>query len=234
MFRKVRWLVALLAAGGVLWLGLAAQAADDKATANDVIADAMAAYRMAEFGRANKAPEALVAAASMLKALDKVKLREMEEPPPDEDGKKTEKTPSFAQQAKDLFEEASALGVELKMDAVIEPLIKAARARNIGNRAVIGGPRTINRTIGPNGTQVFHFNFEPEKPGSFGFKASFPMKISVVRSDSAGAVIGDGVTAAGHLVHVFGKAAPGKKSVPVTVRIHNESKQAGTFLLLVN
>ncbi len=210
---------------------------DDEKFADEVIADTMAAYRMAEFGRNAKtpSPEALVAAGSLLRSLKGAKLTKIAEKPTDADGKaaagEDQATQNYEEQANELFDEAIALATKQGQDKTITELIKIAKARQY--RAVLGGPKTINRTIGPNGWAVYNMEFEPHKRGTFGFRASFPMKITVVRSDNS-VVIADGVTANDCASHVFGGLTAGHQSVPVTIRVQNLSKQAGTFTLLVN
>ena len=238
MFLKLRWLAVLLVLGGFMLTGLPAPGADEKKpekgepekTAGQVIEDAVTAYKMAEFGRKNDAPEALVAAASMLRSLKGAKLTPVKEKPKVEgDGAAEDvKTKSFGDEAEDLFEEASTLGLKLKQTHV-EALIKAAKARQY--RGLIGGAQTIKRTISPKQTQVFNFEFEPNKSGSVGFSASFPMKVTVVRSDNS-YVIADAVLAQGTAHHTFQTSKTGV--VPVTVRVQNLSGQAGTFQLFVN
>jgi len=242
MHLKRRWLFGVVAAVVALAGATMLPAAQEKKaaekserTADDIIADAVTAYKMADFGRDHKSPEALVAAASLLRSLQGIKMDAIAEKPTGEDDKtpadgQEEKVKSFAEQADELFDEASALGLTLKL-AYVEPMIKAARAREYRTRAVVGGPKTIRRGIGPRKTESFHFKFQPNQIGSIGFRASIPMKITVVRSDTSN-VIADGVVPVGHVVHHFGNERRG--TVPVTVRVQNMSGQKGSFQLFVN
>ena len=225
--------VPVLLLGGLL-VAVPPSAADEKKDEEPkpeekVVEEITNAYRLAEFGRKNKSPEALIAAGSVLRSLKGARLAKITDKPKFEEDDKSEevKGKNFEEQADDLFEEDRAIAAKEKIRGV-DGLIKAAKDREY--RAVVGGPRNINRTIGARATHVFNIDVFPNQFSTFGFRADFPMKVSIVRSDNEN-VIAAGITAAGNVRHHFGNAAPGARKVRVTVRIHNVGNQAGSYSL---
>ncbi len=187
-----RWL------GLVLLLGLAAPAvwsadqappsaaeARQEAQAKDVelLADA---YRLAEFAETHKAPEAYVAAGSLirkLKALTKGQIDQLDAKPEvlDENDKpvkgakvETQKSESLDDIAQGFFDSASALGLELKLGPEVEALMKAAKARNYdrGARGAVGGPKWFTRALGPKQKHVYTIAFDTLTIASVGFQSS--------------------------------------------------------------
>ncbi len=240
----LRRLAVLLLVGGILIL-VPVSPADEKKTTEEkepekmveltpeekVIEEVASAYKLAEFGRKNNAPEALIAAGTILRSLKGTKLGKITEEPKVEGGEKSEEVPakSFEEQAGELFDEASTIGL-MKKIAGVDSLIKAAKDREFRN--VIGGPKTVRRTIGRGQTHTFHFNVQPNKNTSFGFQASFPMLISIVRSDND-FVIANGVTGGAVIHHHFGGVRKGGKVI-ATIRIKNVGRQAGSYQLFAS
>jgi hypothetical protein len=223
------WVPVLFLTG--LLVGVPSGRADEKKKEelkpDQVVEEITDAYKLVEFGRKNSAPEALIAAASVLRSLKGAKLGKITEKPKIEDDDKSEevKAKNFEEQADDLFEEARAMAAKKGVRGA-DGLIKAARDREY--RDVVGGPRTINRTIGRHGTHTFEIYVFANQASTFGFRADFPMKISIVRSDNDN-VIAAGITATGNVRHHFGGSPSGK--VRVTVRITNVGNQAGSYSL---
>jgi hypothetical protein len=240
---KWHWLAALLVAGG-LWVSVAAPAApgddkketkktDDEDAPNPVIEAATTAYKTAEFGRANKAPEALVAAAVMLRSLKtaEAKMVPIDEQPTDENGKPvTEKAlarQSFSDQADALFDEAAVMALTLKIDN-LDAFIAAAKKRD--TRAVIGGARTVRRKLGPEKTEVFRFKFENERPAEIAVHASHPVEFVVEHENVHNVWFNGKVTQHDARGTPRGKA---KEQATLVVKIHNPEKKAAEFELLV-
>jgi hypothetical protein len=241
---KAKWYVlAGLVLTGACLLALPASAEDPKPMEGteaekkaDVVDDLAMAYRLAELGRKDKAPEYLITAAGLLRAVSKVKMKPITEKPEitaDKDGKgdvvdKVNKAPDLKEEAENLFIEAEAMGKSLKLD--LASLLKAAQSRD-NTRDVFGGPRTISRVIGGHQTQVFRFDMVPRTPAAFGFHASIPLTIMVVRSDN------NDVWSAGTLRDgKHRQIVPGSRTgvVPVTVRIRNEADVPADYTLWVN
>jgi hypothetical protein len=242
----------LLAAVGFLFAALPSTAADPKVKPDeaadkraDDVSDIMTAYQLADFGKKFKSPEALITAAGYFRkaaALQKDKLlKDLDQKPEVKDEKDLPKgeapkgdptPPNFEAEAAKLFDEASTLGLEQKLN--VEPLIKAAKARDYkpeGTRAVIGGPRTITRWIQGGQTHSFKFDFEPLMPLAIGFRATAPLKATVVRADNDN-VWTAAITAGG--VH---RGTPGGSRtgvVPVTIRFTNVGQQPIQYTLFVN
>jgi len=95
---RLRWLTALLLAGGLLAVPVGTPADDKKedtppanqeklAEPDPVLERSTTAYKTADFGRENKSPEALLAAAVMLRSLKGAKKEAITEQPTDENDK---------------------------------------------------------------------------------------------------------------------------------------------------
>src|SRR5580658_4978990 len=186
-------LTAFVVAGGLLALTLPAPSAQDKKTpgeaesgeADSAFELATTAYKAEEFGRANNSPEALVAAAVMLRSLKSVTKTAITEIPTDENGKaieeKTLEDKSFQQQSDDLFKAASLMAGTLKIEG-FNKYIKDAKDREL-TRYLAGGAKSIKRRIGPGKTEVFHLKFRNAEPWCVAFNASHPLHLKAVRTD---------------------------------------------------
>jgi hypothetical protein len=202
----------------------------------DDIADVIGAYKLAEFGRKNKAPEALITAGSLMRGFAKVKLDkitekvdiEVEKGSKDEPLDKVAKNPDYEEEANALFDEAQAMAATLGVN--VDKLVKLAKERP-NTRGVIGGARTVHRHIGSHQTQTLHIQFETNRPMALGFHSSFPMHVEIVRHDN------DHVWARGTTMHAFHQgtvpSANRKGRAHVTVRVHNQSRQHGSFQVFV-
>jgi hypothetical protein len=237
-------LTALLLAGGLLAVPVGTPADDKKedtppanqeklAEPDPVLERSTTAYKTADFGRENKSPEALLAAAVMLRSLKGAKKEAITEQPTDENDKpvaeKALADKSFADEAEDLFAEASLMAAELKIDK-FDALIDAAKKRN--TRGLVGGARTVKRRIGPGKTEVFHFKFKSDEPAPFAFRASHPLRLHVVRTDY-------GHTWVNGVYQCFVNDNPnlvgGKRGqhAPVTFKIHNPHKRHAEYVLFL-
>jgi hypothetical protein len=246
MFAKRFGPMVLLAAVALilgLWpVGADAQKKKDKEPAasedqaGDDIAELVNAYKLAEFGRKNDAPEALITAGSLLRRFAKMQMGkiaekatiEVEKGAKDEPLDKVAQAPDYEEEANALFDEAQALATKLKVN--VDKLIKMAKERP-NTRGVIGGPRSISRMVGPKQTLVYHFNFEPHRPCAVGFQASVPLRVTVTRSDN------DNPWAAAISTGGVHRGIPGGSRtgvVPVTVRVHNPGLQVARLQLFVN
>jgi hypothetical protein len=254
MVKCVRWFV-LCASGGCLALlgptGVDAQKGKEPPPAEkspeernaEILNDLMTAYRLADLGRSQKAPEALITAAGMLRRLAEVNLGTITEKPviEDENGKKVAdqsegdaKPGSLKEEANELFDEAAAMGLDLNLK--LDGLIKLAKERPLppGYRGLVGGPKRIHRKIGPHRTETFRVHFWSGKPVLIAFHASHPMHIHVVRTDINHVWLDATST---HAVHPRNAGLPGQRADhrdPVTISIHNPHKHAGTFELHMN
>jgi hypothetical protein len=180
------WLASLLLAFGVCTSAAAladgnrkgARTGGDEDAPNQVIEVSTTAYKTAEFGRAHNSPEALVAAAMMLRSLASAegKIVRITEQPADEDGKPiTEKAlarRSFGEQADDLFEEARNLALDLKLKN-FDAYIKSAQDHKV--RGVVGGAKALRRVLRPGRTEVFRFHFQNLKPCEIAIHATQPV-----------------------------------------------------------
>jgi hypothetical protein len=214
--------------------------AGEEYKAEDVLNDIIAAYRLKEFGEKHKSPEALIAAGSLLRKAATAKIENIAEQPIIEDDKgnkvDTPKEPaksvSLADEADGIFAHALVMANKLELSGV-DKLIQLAEKREYkqpGERAVIGGPQAIQRTINPGQTQVYHFKFQPQMPCAIGLRSTFPMQITVVRSDNDQVWVATTTTVGVHH-HMPG---PGKKNIPVTVRVRSLAPQVGMYQLFVN
>src|SRR3954463_914467 len=91
--KMLLWSGCLLLVGSFLLVAQPTTAADEKPdelTPQQVIEEVTNAYKLAEFGRKHGAPEALVAAGSVLRSLKSAKLGTIKEEPKLEDGDKSE------------------------------------------------------------------------------------------------------------------------------------------------
>jgi hypothetical protein len=186
-----RWLAVAVLIGGLVGLALCDPArAEDKKEKSDseikaeVVKNLAAAAEMAQIGRDKQAPapEALIAAASLLRKVDawltsqNLTLEKLDlpvqggtgQPPADEKkGKKidapAEKEKSLKDQAAALFDEARDIG-----GPGVVAMIKAARAREykfeFKKRGAIGGPKRVTRIVPGNGWHGYTIWFEANKP----------------------------------------------------------------------
>jgi hypothetical protein len=197
MLPRLRWFAPVLLAGGLFAAALPSGAATDKADEKDqaekadAISDVITAYKMADFGRETKAPEALIAAASLLKKAHAGRAGRMEaldvKPVDDKDAAvqgETLKSKDLDQEANDLLDEASGLAAgDPKQSAAVEALIKAARERKYGKvtRGAYGGPKWVSRPIAPGESHVYNIAFVSGVPAAIGLKSAgaAPLRIKM-------------------------------------------------------
>jgi hypothetical protein len=253
MAKCMRWLV-LCASGGCLALlgptSVDAQKGKEPKPAEkspeernaEILNDLMTAYRLADMGRSQKAPEMLISAAGMLRRLSVVNLDTITEKPiiEDENGKKVAdqsegdvKPLTLKEEANELFDEAAAMGLELTLK--LDGLIKLAKERPLppGYRGLVGGPKRIHRKIGPHRTETFHVHFRSGRPAVIGFHASHAMHLYVVRTDINHVWL-DVMTRNHHDARIAGTLAPVRLKDPIRISIHNPHQNHGTFELHMN
>jgi hypothetical protein len=236
-------LLALMLAAGVLFAALPSGAADKdekkeseaetkaagKAT---LIVDLITANRMAEFGREHKAPEALVAAGSLLRqAATRANegLGVLGEKPIDENGKEIKEEPKksadLKDQARDLFDEARAMA---SGDKAMMAVIKEAETREYKTRDVFGGPKRVERAINPGQVHVYHIPFITNLPASVGLTSQGSTLHFQIKAGDA------------ELFAVRGNYAnynwtpKGGPTKTFTVVIHNVGGKGSVYTLLAN
>lgn len=245
MTAKWHALAAFLLAVG-LCASVARPAADDKQDVkkrdeanapNPVIELSTTAYKTAEFGRTNKSPEALVAAALMLRSLQTAKLEPIAEKPTDEDGKPLEDrsvaAESFDDQATRLFAEASLMAAWLGLKG-FDKYIESAKSRP--TRGIVGGrAKLINRQLSPAGqrgsAEVFSFQFENRKPCEIAVNASIPVQL-VVQQKLNGIFWANGMTQIGAIQGIpLGR--PRETTTVVVILRNLDPERVVTYQLLV-
>lgn len=248
MNARVASLLLATLAGGMLMLSASPADAQKKGDLTEEpivdqkdqdINDLVMAYRLIEIGEKNKAPEAIISAASLFRKMSKVKMAPVNEKPGIELDKdapegakaldKVEALPDYEAEANRLFDRASALAAELKLD--LEGLITLAKTRKL-YRAPVDGPKHVNRLIGAHQNHVYKINVAGKQPLHFGFHSTIPLRISAVRSDN------DNTFAAGisNIANATWHPGAGKKGagVPLTLRISNPSNQPAQYQFLLN
>src|SRR5437763_36694 len=108
MTRKMLCGLAALLLGGVMLTVQPSRAAEDKEkdkelTPDQVIEEITNAYKLAEFGKKHNAPEALIAAGTVLRSLQGTKLGKITEKPEGDDKSEVVEPLSFEEQALLLF-----------------------------------------------------------------------------------------------------------------------------------
>jgi hypothetical protein len=236
-----RWLAVLTVA--VLAGLMPPRAADGQQPPPDAeksgLDELMAAYKLADFGRDHKAPEALIAAAGVLRkvhAATNGQMGQVAVKPVDDKDKpvavEQEKLKSLADEANDLFDEASALGIQLKLPAV-EALIKAARKREYelpGERGRAGGPSRVCRRIAPGGVHCYHIPYVAGTPAAIGIQSSNPVRARMV--GPAGNVLFNQVVRVGNYTWI---PPAGKGRVRTfTMRVENHGRSPAQYVLFTN
>jgi hypothetical protein len=248
---KLRWFLPVLLAGGLLAAVLPSGAAPDKGEEKekqekaDAIGDLITAYKMADFGRESKSPEALIAAASLLRKVSAGragKLGALTEKPVDDNDKPvaegTLKTRSLEEEANDLFRDASDLAAagDAKVSKAVDQLIKEAKERKYGlddgvtKRGAFGGPKWVSRPIAPGEAHVYNIPFVTGVPAALGLKSTGMAPLHV-KMHIGGFVHFDQVVKFGEYNWVP------KPDVPVktfTIRITNVSGRPTAYTLLTN
>lgn len=247
MRASVRWCVPALSAGLVLALGLTTtvQAQKQKKvvelTEEQIqeqkgkdIKELVTAYELVEFGTKNKAPEALIVAAGLMRRLATVKMETVADKPMIEVDKdapagtavldEPAKAPDLGAKSKELFDQAKLMADELEIN--LDPLIKLAKTRTL-TRAPVAGPKLIVRTIGAHQTQKFHFNLVSSMPTHFGFQSSLPQHVVV---SGPGGQWGNSTIRFGNATWV----PPGRGSVGVNFSVRNPHNRPAQYQMLLN
>jgi hypothetical protein len=253
MCAKFVWLACAVAAvGGLLaLLPTATQAgkkpkydpeAEEKKAQENYMKDLIMAYRLKELGLDKNTPAraaSLLAAAALFQDLSTVKPgKALEAKPKIEvgEGDKNAKLVDEVLDAPDLAKEAANLLKQAKQlneadNLHLEALIKQIETPEKKSRHVIGGPKQVARAIGPGQWQTYTLNVVPNAPVNFAFHGSFPMKVTIVRSDIANPWYDDIVA---NLSTTFHPGGSPTGHVPITIRVINVSNQGGTYQMFVN
>ena len=238
--RKI-WLTTLALTIGLIGLAIPALSAEDAKdappadeAANDVLDVSALAYQTADFGHEHGSPESLLAAAVMLHSLKFAKTTPITDLPTDDAGKPiTEKSlenKSFDDEANDLFDEAEAMALDMKIPG-FAAIIKAAKSRE--TRGLRGGAKTLRRKIGPRKTEVFHFEFAVGKNAPYTFHASKPLSLKVVHRE-AGDTWTNGTFRQYHHGNPGRVGGRGKEKYGhVTFTIHNPNKKPAEYTLSI-
>lgn len=162
MLKNTRIIPVLIVALGLAWTAMAQDKQDanraDKAEGEEVVsADAMdqlaLALQLADWGRANKSPEALVAAAQILQTVP-LETRDRERLAAKEGT--TDKQAPPAVSAQSLFAEAAALaGDDAALKQRIEALSTAPQAAAPAAKGRAGGPGITSTCVLANSTDIF-------------------------------------------------------------------------------
>jgi hypothetical protein len=197
------------------------------------------AYRLAELGDQQLAPELLLAAAIQFRKVRKAAMQKLAEKPTIElgrDAKKDDKlideeakAPDYDKEADTMMERAEACALFSKID--LTKLIKAMKERPISN-CVEPGPRQVSRVIGSQQWHTYRIEVEPYKSFALGLRAQPLLRVEVSRSDT-GHVFVAGAYPYASLVFSPGAAPQDKKTVPITIRLLNETKVAQDYHLLL-
>jgi hypothetical protein len=227
---KWRWLlmVAALLLGAAVLTPVSAEDKPAKEEAVDVHAKTLqylaTSSEMAEFGRKNKAPEALVAAASMLmkvQAQTDGKMPTIKDVPEDEKGNKikdakAEESKSFEAQAKELFVEALGMGTDLKVPG-INGLVNAAEKRKYtawGARDLAGGPRRLDRWVQAGALHSYWFDFHANRPAGVVCHSDAPVRLVIHRPG-----VGELFSTIGNNSY-YNWSPAGAGTVRIQVRVH--------------
>src|SRR5262249_22001879 len=150
------------------------------------------AYKMADFGREAKSPEALIAAAGLLRKVSAGRAGKpgalTDKPVEDNDkpvGEGTLKTRSLEEEANEWFRDASDLAAagDPKVSKAVDLLIKEAKERkygsDVGTRGAAGGPKWVSRPLAPGESHVYNIPFVTGVPAAIGLKStgSAPMRV---------------------------------------------------------
>src|SRR5262249_35057351 len=94
----------------------------------------------------------------------------------------------------------------------------------------LGGLKHVSRQIGGHQTHVFRVPVQPQRPLHFGFSATLPLRVSVVRSDNS-STYGAGIV--NHASTTFHPGPSKTEVVTLTVRVENVPAFRPAFSLLM-
>jgi hypothetical protein len=187
-------MAAMLMAGCMLamTLNVPARAGEKKSKADIEAEKAEQALKLlaasgaaAEFGRAEKAPEALITAGGMLLKARTLagEPREYKEPVEDKEGKKldvpAEPVVPLDKQAAALFEEARDLAKTSAEANALNALIKATEARYKEKSRAAITPLQTTRKIGAGGDHYYTVKFETKSPASVSFTSTHNIRFKI-------------------------------------------------------
>lgn len=189
------------------------------------------AYELADYGKENKAPEALITAARLMRELSKVKFSESKVAPKieTEGGQKpvdeAAAPPDLADESDFLYLTAGKLAKSqgLDLDALI------MKSKDGAERSPANGPMAVSRMIGPGQVHTYNLRLIPQVPTHFGFRSSGILRLTVVRTDNSN------VYSAGFVTTAHTHWTPGGNRIaPIHIRIENKNKQPVQYQFLAN
>lgn len=150
----------------------------DEPTKLDVAAENVeslaTAFRLVEYGRKTKSPEALITAAGILLRVTPATPLNVDIKSDDGKDVKAQELPSMREEAEALLKEAKELS---KQDKYVVGLADAVADRKV-NRGGLGGPKMINNVLA-KGSHTFHIPVVPGQPFVVQFRSSAPVHVIV-------------------------------------------------------
>jgi hypothetical protein len=180
----------------------------------------------------------LITAARMLKELPrpkelegvKVEVTKNKDAPESTDTKLSD-AQAFdpGKEAEAILERAELVLAKSGLDAATKShyvaLIKDVRSL-MPTKATQGGPKVVQRAIGPGQTHSYSWDWTPNESGMVSFQSATAMRVQVVQ-DSGGVVFADDVILAG--TPTFRPS--GKQAVKITVRVQNLEKKPALYVV---
>lgn len=224
---------------GVLTLTQAAVPDDkDPATKDKQVDPKIAEYmedlamvgRLTDLGRKQSSPESLLSAAFLLRKISTTGGIDAMKEKPEVEGEKEAPKPvevDYKHEIEELITQAREIAAERKLN--LEPLIKDVENRQL-TRRVLKGPRQINQKLQPGKSHSYHITVKNKEPFYLSFRASSPLRVTVVRSDN------DNALAAGIIPAANANWTPsgGKAQVPITIRFANPGAVPVTYQMVLN
>src|SRR5262249_15687578 len=172
------------------------------------------AYELADYGRAKKAPEALIAAARVLRGIRTTPGEEKAKV----DGAKDEKDQaveagepvSLVAESDKLLEEAKKM---VPKDKAIQSL--ANQLANETRRPAVGGPRAASAGVPPNGTHYWTISFIGGMPASVTVQGNGHSFFTVEASNERGTIVAQSSGRHPHITWVPGATRT------FTIRVRN-------------
>lgn len=239
-----------LAAAVVGLAALSARAAEDEAAAKQaaLVGDLAMAGELAAFGRGLscqgtspkdfKSPESLALAGGILLRAHKATAGKMAalDAPKDAKGQPVagEAAPSLEKQAKALFDEASAMALELNDKAraeAVEAIIKREK-NSEPDRGGVGGPRTITRVLQPGETHNYTVAFYSGQPAALSMTSTGPARIQFDLNHVGG---GSLLSTAGlNASHSWVPVKDGDNVRKFTITLYNQGRRPTTYTMVAN
>jgi hypothetical protein len=185
----------------------------------------------------NASVDMLITAARMLKELPQPKKLEVKPIVTNsKDAPKGTDTKLSEAQEFDPGKEADAILKRAEDILAVDPGLEAKRphyealikdVRNMPRtKAPAGGPKVVQRAIGPMQTHSYSWDWTPNESGMVSFQSATAMRVQVVQ-ESGGVVFADSVISAG--TPTFQPS--GKEAVKITVRVQNLEKKPALYVV---